>query len=148
MASDVSAGLDVAAVRRNVDKALSGARELVHLLETVSAVLDLGDTGGGASGEAGGGKDPSKNPPGKNPGKNPGKTPTPDAPSGDATPEEDEEDEEALRAKAVSAALALLRGGGREKVQAALRAAGGASKVSSLETGQIGTFLRELGVSE
>lgn len=143
MASDVSAGLDVAAVRRNVDKALSGARELVHLLETVSAVLDLGDTGGGASGEAGGGKDPSKNP-----GKNPGKTPTPDAPSGDATPEEDEEDEEALRAKAVSAALALLRGGGREKVQAALRAAGGASKVSSLETGQIGTFLRELGVSE
>lgn len=143
MASDVSAGLDVAAVRRNVDKALSGARELVHLLETVSAVLDLGDTGGGASGEAGGGKDPSKNP-----GKNPGKTPTPDAPSGDATPEEDEEDEEALRAKAVSAALALLRGGGREKVQVALRAAGGASKVSSLETGQIGTFLRELGVSE
>lgn len=143
MASDVSAGLDVAAVRRNVDKALSGARELVHLLETVSAVLDLGDTGGGASGEAGGGKDPSKKP-----GKNPGKTPTPDAPSGDATPEEDEEDEEALRAKAVSAALALLRGGGREKVQAALRAAGGASKVSSLETGQIGTFLRELGVSE
>lgn len=143
MASDVSAGLDVAAVRRNVDKALSGARELVHLLETVSAVLDLGDTGGGASGEAGGGKDPSKKP-----GKNPGKTPTPDAPSGDAVPEEDEEDEEALRAKAVSAALALLRGGGREKVQAALRAAGGASKVSSLETGQIGTFLRELGVSE
>lgn len=143
MASDVSAGLDVAAVRRNVDKALSGARELVHLLETVSAVLDLGDTGGGASGEAGGGKDPSRNP-----GRNPGRTPTPDAPSGDATPEEDEEDEEASRAKAVSAALALLRGGDREKVQAALRAAGGASKVSSLETGQIGTFLRELGVSE